>query len=397
MTPGATNARFWARIERDPFRLFFPLGALFALLGVAPWTAQVFVHASYPRDLHRLLMINGFLLAFVTGFLMTAITRSTGTRFATKGEITGALVTLLGSGAGAFLPSGELCYLLAALTVAQLGAFALRRFLQKTANPPYTFAFIGVGLALWLASNVGLFLAGAGVPVPEGALAVLNDVYTNGAVMSLVLGVGGRLFPGILGWDEDVAAQRRTYETSASFHLVIPADVWASMALFLASFLLLPFVGARPSLLARGLVALYFGLRFWKIHRLPRTRSYLTWSLWLSCWCNALAYFLPALWAGGGVHALHLGFIGGFSLVTLLISTRVTFAHGAAGTEAEKTTPAIAVFAGLLLLAMATRVTAILWPRLYLDHLGYAAVTWLVGLLVWAWAVLRRGRLAARA
>jgi hypothetical protein len=93
------------------------------------------------------------------------------------------------------------------------------------------------------------------------------------------------------------------------------------------------------------------------------------------------------------VHALHLNFVGGFSLLTLLISLRVTFGHGSAGTGAEKTTPLIAICAALIVGAAITRVTAIMWPQIYLDHLGYAAVIWLAGLAAWGWAAFGKGRM----
>jgi uncharacterized protein involved in response to NO len=79
-------------LEKDPFQLFFPLGALLAVASVLPWTAQLYGQGGYPRELHRVLMINGFLLSFVAGFLMTAITRFTGTHFATKGEVSGVFL-----------------------------------------------------------------------------------------------------------------------------------------------------------------------------------------------------------------------------------------------------------------------------------------------------------------
>jgi uncharacterized protein involved in response to NO len=265
----------WSTVEKDPFRLFFPLGTCLAFAGVLPWTAQIFTHASYPRDLHRVLMIDGFLLSFVAGFLMTAITRFTGTHFASKGEISAVFLSILGAGMGAFFSSQAASFLLSALAVFFIGVFAMRRFRKKTSNPPYTFIFIGVGLFLWLISNLGLFAIAVGAPAPDYAAEVLRDLFSNGAIMSLILGVGGRLLPGILGWEEIVVAQRSRYETPGPFLGVVPADVWISMAIFLASFLLLPFLGQRWCFLLRGVVTLYFAIAYWRIHRERPIKSFI--------------------------------------------------------------------------------------------------------------------------
>lgn len=383
----------WARYEKDPFRLFFPLGAALAVAGVSPWLLPAFGHATYPRDLHRALMVNGFLLSFVCGFLMTAITRFTGTHFATRGEILGVLSSILLASAGAYASRQGWSFVFASLALVFLMRFALSRFVRKTSNPPYTFVFIGVGLLLWLAANLGQAALAFGWSAPEGAPALFGELFSQGAILSLILGVGGRLIPGILGWDEIVVAQRQRYEKNEPFLSLIPADVWASVLLFVATFLAGPWLPPAARYLGREAVALHFALRYWRLHRAPKQRSYLTWSLWLSGWCLALGYLVPAFWPGGGAHALHLLFVGGFSLITLLISARVSFAHGP-GTEVEKSAGGLLLFAFFVLIAAITRVLAVLWPASFLALLSLAAAFWLAGLAIWAFTVVTKCRSA---
>jgi uncharacterized protein involved in response to NO len=380
--------KIWSALEKDPFRAFFPLGAILALAGVVPWISQYFTHADYPRDLHRSLMINGFLLSFVCGFLMTAIPRFTGTHFATKAEILITLSALTLASIGAFSPRQTWDFFFSAAAVASLALFSFRRFLRKTTNPPHTFVFIGVGLFLWLASNLGQFASSIGISLPDAWTAIFQDLFSNGAIMSLILGVGGRLIPGILGWQEIVVKQRKQYETADPFLSRVPLGILVSVLVFLSSFFFESLIPLQLCFFMRGAVTLHFGIRYWVIYRFPSTRSFLTWSIWLCCWCLTLGYFVPAFWIGASVHALHVLFIGGFSLLTLLISTRVIFAHSPVGTEIEKTSPSILVFTGLILLSMVTRVTAILLPKIYLDHLGYAAAIWVVALITWGWLLV---------
>ncbi len=378
----------WQKIEKDPFRIFFPLGAILALCGLAPWLGHFFGYIGYPRTLHELLMMNGFLLSFVCGFLMTAIPRFTGANYATRYEIVTVLTMIITSAFVAFSRLQSVNYLLSSFAIIFLASFAIRRFVKRTANPPHTFIFIGLGLVLWLCGNLGQYLSARGLVQSASVAEMFQDLFTNGAIMCLVLGVGGRVMPAILGWQDVVTHMRKQYETAGSFFGKIPFAIWASICVFLLSFLLEPFISIRVCFSLRGLVTLYFGIKFWRIFQLPKNRSYLAWGIWLSAWCLAVGYFIPAIWISQEVDALHFLLVGGFSLLTLLIAMRVSFAHSPAGTDIEKRSPLILIFAGLILLAMITRVTAIIWPPIYLDHLGYAAATWLVGLLLWGWLVV---------
>src|SRR5215467_7577450 len=65
---------------REPYRVFFPLGILFGLAGVAIWPIYSFgLTATYSGRAHALVQIYGFLYAFIAGFLLTAVPRFTGT------------------------------------------------------------------------------------------------------------------------------------------------------------------------------------------------------------------------------------------------------------------------------------------------------------------------------
>src|SRR5262249_57767801 len=66
---------------REPYRVFFPLGMLFGLCGVAIWPLYSFgVTATYSGRSHAFVQIFGFLYAFIAGFLLTAVPRFTGTQ-----------------------------------------------------------------------------------------------------------------------------------------------------------------------------------------------------------------------------------------------------------------------------------------------------------------------------
>src|SRR6185436_4722415 len=64
----------------DPYRIFFPLGIILGALGVSIWPLYYYgVTEGYSGRAHAFVQTDGFLYAFVVGFLLTAIPRFTGT------------------------------------------------------------------------------------------------------------------------------------------------------------------------------------------------------------------------------------------------------------------------------------------------------------------------------
>src|SRR5215472_16917670 len=71
---GAMNSKkSLALCLAEPFRIFFPLGLLLGVIGVALWPLYV-CHAIefYPANAHVRLMIEGLMGSFIIGFLATA-------------------------------------------------------------------------------------------------------------------------------------------------------------------------------------------------------------------------------------------------------------------------------------------------------------------------------------
>src|ERR1017187_897825 len=65
----------------DPYRIFFPLGIVLGLAGVAVWPLFFFgIISGYWGISHAFIQSDGFLFCFVAGFLLTAIPRFTGTQ-----------------------------------------------------------------------------------------------------------------------------------------------------------------------------------------------------------------------------------------------------------------------------------------------------------------------------
>ena len=75
-------------IQKNPYRLFFPIAMLFLLLGSGLWIkAGVLQIGDLPIEEHANLFVGGFLFYGVFGFLLTAIPQFTKTSYLSNKEI----------------------------------------------------------------------------------------------------------------------------------------------------------------------------------------------------------------------------------------------------------------------------------------------------------------------
>src|SRR5213596_396275 len=89
MNEASPRPSFFALCCGEPFRIFFPLGVLVGISGVSLWPLFFggMHHSFYPGVMHARLMIEGFMGAFIFGFLGTAFPRLTGTPHLSRKEL----------------------------------------------------------------------------------------------------------------------------------------------------------------------------------------------------------------------------------------------------------------------------------------------------------------------
>jgi hypothetical protein len=91
---------------------------------------------------------------------------------------------------------------------------------------------------------------------------------------------------------------------------------------------------------------------------------------------------LSALWPDYRVPALHILFIGGFSLMAFGVATHVTVSHLDMPDLAAGRPPVVIFLGVTFLLAMVARFVAD-WSETYFAHLGWAASFWIAGSAAW--------------
>jgi uncharacterized protein involved in response to NO len=378
---------------QEPFRIFFPLGILMGIAGVSLWPLYFTgLYKFYPGVMHARVMMEGFLGAFIVGFLGTAGPRLTGTPHFSRGELWSLLALYAGAVGSQFAGrpfAGDAIFLVLLLTfVARLG----RRFSQRTVIPPPSFALVAFGFLNAIAAVVLLLIGASGEGNPRCAL--LGSMLLNqGFVLYLVLGIGGFLLPRILK-----LPPKPEFPESRT-----PPPGWRPAAIFAASIGLVLFASfvfevlsgaARSAALIRFLAAGVFLASEIPAHRSAAPRLTI-----IICLRAALVFILagllfPVFWPMQRVAGMHVVLIGGFSLITFTVATRVVLGHSGFGHLFPTRLPFLIGTALLLICGMALRITGDFMFMQRGSLLGDASYLWMLAAAIWSWQVLPKVRIA---
>lgn len=374
----------------DPYRVLFPIGLTWGVIGAGLWPAYALGAIPYPGTAHRALMIQGFEHSFVLGFLLTAIPGFTKGERCRPAELAIAVVAAIAFGLASLAGQPLAAQVAFVLSVLMLLAAVLRRVRHAKLIPPLELMFVGFGLLMGLAGGLWQLAAVAGWTA--GSTPRFGErLVSLGMVLSLVLGVGGLLVPTFAGMRDPLVIPGIARAHEWRGRLVFYATLIAAFTLaFVAELAGHPRSGA----MLRALAASTLGLLVWKLWRLPGRRDVPAFVLWTSGWLVMAGLWVVALDPAFTLGGLHLVFIGGFGLLTLGIGTRVVVAHGhhPLADEGRVLTPWVVTAVGLALLA---RLAAEWVPARSTLLLATSGAAWVVGWSLWALAALPRIRRVA--
>ncbi len=366
-------------ITKNPFRIFFPLGILLGCAGVSHWLFYdlAWIH-HYSKLLHGALQIQCFLMAFATGFLFTALPRFMGVAYPTRAEVFFALFCLVAGPVFLFAGFWRLGYGAFLLSIGAIIAFALRRFPQRRNTPPKDFVFVPMGLANGALGALLQILYWSGLVSPGWSMLGLLMI-NQGMFLCLIMGIGGFLAPRLMG-----------HETlpvlGASGRRVL---IHCGAGLFLFMSFILEAAGEKTSgQFVRAIIVSIELLWTTQCYKVPVVKDIYVRFLWISLWMVMLGLWVTFLMPLHRIAALHILFIGGFSLMTLSVATRVTLSHLGYGELLDKRLPAVTAFGILFLAALAIRFGADWHPAMYFHFLSVAAVIWMAGGIAWLVFVL---------
>lgn len=372
------------RIEAEPFRLFFPLGALLGAVGVGTWLAYwLRLQLVWHGQAHALVQSQAFLMAFVAGFLMTMIPKRLGAPPATRAEIGLAAAGLIGVVVAAFADAWVASQACALLVLGVVATFGVRRFRAVPGRRmPDAFVLLPAGLLCGIAG--GLLIAAGNMGAAAWTVAVGRGLAQEAQLLCLILGAGHLVLPILTGHappsdgDGSPASLRRRL-----LHVALALGIVASVFIERLGGGDLGFV--RAGLLLRGGLFLADALGCMHAVRRPVVPGLHRRVAWLAFWLVPTGLVLAGLMPDKRVGLLHLTFVGGFALLSFAVGAHVIGAHGGYADIVSGRPRAVWVFGGLVLFAAVTRVSADFLPKTYVLHLGGAAAAWIAALATWAW------------
>lgn len=351
------------RFQKNPYTLFFSLGAIGLFMGLSVWIIYGFFSDDfYLGKMHAHYMVGIFLLSFVIGFLMTAIPRMSGAPGASQKELIFQLVPMLSASFwGVFESQEKLFFSSLVVALIVLFVFCFRRIVTAPHIVPDVFPFVIISL---VAGLIGAILFIFDLPEIGGRLFYVN------MILGLCVGVGARLIPMILG-----TGCARPYGVK---------EMWVIGFMLVGSSFIEIYASETYGNLFRFLLILVVFFRYWNVHRFTGFHSSVSWGVRIAA--VSILFGTMGLWLVPHyrLEALHLLFVSGFGLLTLMVASRVILAHGNHNLSLEIKNLFLKIPIGLIVLASATRISAA-FVQGYQRHLGYAAFTFIVAGLVWSY------------
>lgn len=373
-------------VLEEPYRVFFPSGVLAGIWGVMMWPMLYggWLHF-YPGEAHTRIMIEGFMGAFVLGFIGTAFPRLTGNRCWFGGEFLLILLlwtlTVLSHAMGK-VQAGDaaFCVLLLTLFTGMAGRWIFGH--HDTPPPGFILAFTGM---LGAAVAAG-FLAWNASP----SLAQLQFARLwlfQGFLLLPLMGIGPYVLPRFFGMNSSHSFDDAPSPPSGWWPKAISAII--AGLLVIAGFALEvmgnPLIG---QLLRAVVILVWFALETPVFRRAKLSTTPGNAVRWAVIGL-ASGLICAAVWPLTRVGSLHLFFVTGLGLVTMAVGTRVILGHAGHHDLLTGKIVWLRWVVGLLILAATTRMSCDFLPNLRVSHLIYAGWTWAIAAVIWLIALAK--------
>ncbi len=369
------------KFASEPYRVFFPVAILASVLGVMLWPMFYGEYISfYPSLAHARMMIEGFVGGFAIGFLGTAMPKMLGVQTFRLWQVLLMLALHLSLCVAHLLGKWQLGDGVFVALMALMFSILIPRIMQRKQLPPPGMVLAGMGL---LCGMFGAFW-GAFLEDYDGSyygFLFSQRLLYQAFILLPLLGVGSFMFPMILETEDKGKLSGKAWRRRAYL-------AWIAGVLIIGSYWFEVMGYTRAMSGCRFIIAgLWFAsecncLR-WKVGR-----GVMAQSLRAGIGCVLLALLAVALVNKQKVALDHILYIGGFGLVTMIVATRVIFGHSGQGDKFKRWIKPLVVCVALLLLGMATRVSADFIPVMRISHHVYAAICWVVVSVIWGIAIL---------
>jgi uncharacterized protein involved in response to NO len=356
-----------------PYQTFFLLGMAEFIVGILIWPLNSLGWIPQPFFLHRHIMVFGGVGSFATGFLLTSAPCYTGTKITSPTEyrifilihLLFLILTLLSLKYLFLLP------LAAAILCFSLALFFIRRSLQAKFNMPKTYHFIGASFLIGTIGNTSELLFSFQPEWPT--LQNLANAFSYQACFLLLLiGIGSRLFTGILGLNIDAAKEQKVIVLTCVLLFTILGE----------AFKLSENPDWFPILRFVSLSLLLFKL--WNLQQLPRVKNWETLWVFSFWWFILFGSLLAAVFPQGKNFFHHGTYIAGFLGLTLTVASRIILAHG--GYFMSNLTPTFRIFHisfSLLAFSLIVRMMSFFFLN-YTFLIVISSLSGLLGVSIWS-------------
>lgn len=301
---------------------------------------------------------------------MTAAPRMSGTSPASNLETRTALTLAVVNIACAIAGWPMTARMIAAVQILVLVRFLFIRMLRRTQNPPIGFLFVPVAL-LW-----GLVGVIAPVFAPGDAFLIFARIgLQEGFLLNLIFGLGSRLIPFLTRTQRIEPTQLQA------------GNPWLVGAILLslnASLILEAYFSSQWIWALRSCVLLVAAVTIFSQHKRAHQATVMGFGIRVSIVSMIFGYALIAIFPDQRLAFLHIVFIGGFGLLTMMIATRVLLSHAGHPLVMEVRSKAFVLT--ILLSALASGFRAQSWWTM-------SATLWSLSVLIW---VMRLGREGVR-
>lgn len=365
----------WQNSLENPYRFFFP----FAFFGVLLGLGIIFFPLGQNIIFwHREILITLFLFPIANGFLYTAVPRFFNSYYAKNREIFFTLFLLILLFVFAILKKTNYYIFIKFFYILQITIFIIERFWNKKSATPLFTPFIFVSLFSAILGTIFQILY-LFYPVSIFYLLFYN-LYYYATFMILLFGVGIKFFP-MLTLTTPLSEERKYQILSKKLYSSIKFWYFFSF-LFLFTFLL-EFHFIKIALWIRAFLVLFLAYEGWYIFFPSQRKGIYTFFIKLFLYTIVISHFIFPFFPEFKQHLYHVIFVNGYLGLVLIVVGRVLISHERLDLNLEVKSRILGFIFGLIFLAFGTRVTAFLIQKSYENHLKYASLTALIGIIMY--------------
>ncbi|MFT3843038.1 MAG: NnrS family protein [Myxococcaceae bacterium] len=367
--------------QRNPYRVLFPVGVALAFAGVGQWLLFAAQLGRYRPIFHAMTQVQGFVMCFVSGFLLTFIPRRTGAAPPSLVQLLIAALSPIALAITAWEDQWALSQVFYLSQVVLLLYFVGSRLLRSrlTRPPDDHLVWVPLSLVCGIAASVL-----TGVAAARGAM-WLHDIgrrlVLEAVVSGLVLGVGSFLVPVI------TRGQPPTRAPSLRGKLLQVALFSA----FIGTYFVEGLVSDRLGLGVRAAIAVYSLVAGAQLWRRPTRPGLNAWLVWLGAWTLPFGLALAAAFPVYRNGLMHIVYLGTFGVMALSVGTHVVLAHANQMSLLSRAPLPLIGLAALAVISVTARVLLAIEPGHYFLWMTLAASAFLAAGALWlvqAWRYL---------